>query len=886
MKLWRMGGKPVEQPQPETAAGALAPGEEALYLRLDAQARVLELSPALQRQLPVLPELSLLSAYLAQPVVWLREVPARWPTQVPALLFKGLAGCRLSMPGWLCQEGEHWLLCLFDTSEQHQRLEDAERRQQLFSQTWQYAERLADSRDPEVARLLAEWLDELLVRLQVPWLAVALPQGGRWQVYQHARMPGIAGPPWNERELQKLLGDSVTEAGLWRVPYREQGQVVAWLLADGSGPARRLSFMRDEHWSQLFALLAAPLLHGVRAHERAVQGERSAVLQQMLGSGWWEVSAQQRVSLAPHLLAQLGLTPEEDGALSLETWLAGVDPADRSEFRLRLDDALVHGRGFCQSLRLGAAGQSRWYRIQVEALGAGRGRHLFGFVLDINDSRQKENEAALARARLEGLVDSAPAIIYVQGYQDGALFMEFCSASLEAVLGWRFEDLQDASLATFLHPDDREVFFARTRTLLRDGVARCRYRIRDRNNRYHWMIDEARLLRDERGLPHEVVGLCLDVTEATEAAEQVRESEERYRVLVEDSPAMICRYRPDLTLTFANLPLIKSLGVETEAGQKLNLGQYLSDEQRQNMHERLAQLTPEQPVSSTELCMHLPGRAHAWWVWSDRGLFDAQGRLVEIQAVGRDNTEVHQARQQLYQSAKMATLGEMATGLAHEINQPLNVMRMALANMFKRLESDSLTPDYLREKLERVEAQVTRAAKIVDHVRIFGRRSDVEGTLFDPAKAVEGALSLVLEGLDKHSVELQVEVPVLPSVAGHGDRLEQVLINLLLNAQYVVVQRREQEPGFQPRIRVQGEVHGRGVRLCVEDNGGGIEPGMLERIFEPFVTTKPVGKGTGLGLSVSYGIITQMRGRLWACNTDEGASFVIELPAAEDVASA
>ena len=115
--------------------------------------------------------------------------------------------------------------------------------------------------------------------------------------------------------------------------------------------------------------------------------------------------------------------------------------------------------------------------------------------------------------------------------------------------------------------------------------------------------------------------------------------------------------------------------------------------------------------------------------------------------MGRDNTEVRRSQQQLTQSAKMATLGEMATGLAHEINQPLNVMHMAVVNVLKRLGNGDVQIDYLTEKLQRIDAQVQRAARVVDHMRVFGRRSEIEQQPFDPAQALEGTLSLLSEGL-------------------------------------------------------------------------------------------------------------------------------------------
>ncbi|MNQ99299.1 C4-dicarboxylate transport sensor protein DctB [compost metagenome] len=260
-------------------------------------------------------------------------------------------------------------------------------------------------------------------------------------------------------------------------------------------------------------------------------------------------------------------------------------------------------------------------------------------------------------------------------------------------------------------------------------------------------------------------------------------------------------------------------------------------------------------------------------------MFDAHGQLLEIQAVGRDNTEVRRAQQQLTQSAKMATLGEMATGLAHEINQPLNVMRMAIVNVLKRLSNGDAQIDYLTDKLNRIDAQVQRAARVVDHMRVFGRRSEIEEHPFNPAQAIEGTLSLLAEGMRGKGVDLRIsETGFEVLVRGHVDQLEQVLINLMVNARDALLGKREGSPDFKPWIAVYAERHEQSVRLWVEDNGGGIDHRLLERIFEPFFTTKPVGVGTGLGLSVSYGIVENMGGKLSVRNSTEGARFCIELP--------
>ena len=164
-------------------------------------------------------------------------------------------------------------------------------------------------------------------------------------------------------------------------------------------------------------------------------------------------------------------------------------------------------------------------------------------------------------------------------------------------------------------------------------------------------------------------------------------------------------------------------------------------------------------------------------------------------------------------------------------------------------------------------------------MRVFGRRSEIEQHLFNPAVAVEGTLSLLSEGLRGKGVEVRCEgLQSLTQVRGHVDQLEQVLINLVVNARDALLSKRETDRDFQPWIALGLQPDHDAVQLWVQDNAGGIDPRLLERIFEPFFTTKPIGVGTGLGLSVSYGIIDNMGGRLSVSNTEHGARFCVTLP--------
>ena len=262
--------------------------------------------------------------------------------------------------------------------------------------------------------------------------------------------------------------------------------------------------------------------------------------------------------------------------------------------------------------------------------------------------------------------------------------------------------------------------------------------------------------------------------------------------------------------------------------------------------------------------------------WNHSYVTDKDGNIRGCLSAGEDITDRRQMQDQLVQSSKMATLGEMATGVAHELNQPLNVMRMAVSNIQRKLKNNTAEPQYLISKLDKVEKQIERATAIIDHMRIFGRKPGSEPQVLDPAKMIQGTLGLIGEQLRLSSIDVTVDAAAAcRPFMGHQVQIEQVLLNLLANARDVL----QDKTNGNKRIGISLADGKDGIRIDVEDTGGGIASDELPRIFEPFYTTKEVGMGTGLGLSISYGIITDMGGTIKAKNTADGARFTIILPA-------
>lgn len=265
---------------------------------------------------------------------------------------------------------------------------------------------------------------------------------------------------------------------------------------------------------------------------------------------------------------------------------------------------------------------------------------------------------------------------------------------------------------------------------------------------------------------------------------------------------------------------------------------------------------------------------------------DARGTVVQLLGSARDITERKQLQEELVQASKLATLGTLAAGMAHEMSQPLNVIRIWAENALGRLREGALDPERLEKVLLLVSEQTERMGRIIDHMRTFSRRDDNGSEVFDPAACVGKAVDLVRHqyALENVAVELAVDADVA-AVRGRPLQLEQVVVNLLSNARDAIVECRTRDGHGSPgRIDVAVRAAAEGVAISVTDDGGGIPEHVLPRIFDPFFTTKEVGKGTGLGLSIGYGIIDAMRGRIEASNVQHpdggrGVRFTIALPA-------
>jgi len=280
--------------------------------------------------------------------------------------------------------------------------------------------------------------------------------------------------------------------------------------------------------------------------------------------------------------------------------------------------------------------------------------------------------------------------------------------------------------------------------------------------------------------------------------------------------------------------------------------------------------------------------------WALDGVFTGfRGTCTDITAEIEARRNSREVEAKLAQSAKLATLGEMAAGLVHELNQPLNVIRVTADDTMMAIEAGAGAADEVRDAIGTVRTQTSRMAGIIHNMRIFSRDGYGRRETFDVRAAVTDALGMVRADLVKSGIKVETTVVGKGHLVwGQQLRLEQVLLNLLSNAGDQIRARQAGDPARRLgqsagniSIAVSRPEGADTVTIAVSDDGGGIAAEHLPRIFDPFFTTKGPGQGTGLGLSISYGIVASMGGELSARNVDDGARFEIVLPAHGDAAA-
>jgi len=625
-----------------------------------------------------------------------------------------------------------------------------------------------------------------------------------------------------------------------------------------------------------------------RIEERLKIQEQQLLEAQRIGhiGHWsWDVETD-RFECSEEIYRLYGTDP--DGLISWELVTGAIHEDERAWAKQNRETAMAEKRGYDFAFRIRRTdGELRFVEGRTTPVfdAAGELAGFFGITQDITERKRIEQALSESNARLQAILDYAPTKMHIKDTDGGYILINRQSEKLfgvtdEEARGKTSKEIFSDRVASSLMGHDQRV--------LETGQAieaEEEWRIEDK---IHTYLTVKFPIYDPTGEISGTGAVGTDITELKQAELALAASERLHRTVISTAAEGYWQIDRSERATEVNDAMCRILGYDRQEIIGRTTFEFLGEEDREILSSQLA-IAPTTEQRRYEIVLKaksgeaVPARIAA------TSLFDDDGEYAGAFAFITDLTEERRAQAQLFQAAKLATLGDMATGIAHELNQPLNVIRMAADSTVERVEDGPVDAEYLVVKLKRISAQTERAAEIIDRMHVFGSATDGESKLLDPRTVVENAIGLIGGQLRDHDIAVDVEMPAhCQKVPGHDGLLQQTLLNVLTNSHDAIEERAralDGKEGASPQerisVRVEDDLSLRMVRIIVDDTGGGIPEGVIGRIFEPFFTTKEVGKGTGLGLSSSYGVVSELGGTMEASNIDGGTRIAIALPAAE-----
>ncbi len=485
-------------------------------------------------------------------------------------------------------------------------------------------------------------------------------------------------------------------------------------------------------------------------------------------------------------------------------------------------------------------------------------------------SQQKPAEAERAglaaevenqRRRLKDIVANVPGVVWeAWGEPDAATQrIDFVSDHVETMLGYSIEEWLGTPnfWLSIVHEEDKEragrEAVARFKSA-RGGTSEFRWVARD--GRVLWVEARSTVVTDEDGKPMGMRGVTMDITDRKRAEEALKESEERYRDMVENAHDIIYTHDLKGNVTSVNAAVEPITGYTREEALRMNVAQTIAPEHHELARQSVARKLAGEKVTAYDLEI-IAKDGHRIAVEVNMALIFQNGVPIGLQGIARDVTARKKLETQLRQAQRMEAIGLLAGGIAHDFNNLCSIIIGYSELGMHRTQAE----DPLRNNLKEIRRAGERAATLTRQLLAFGRNGE--------------------------DVELRTVLnPVLGSVRADPGQVEQVLMNLAINARDAMPEGGtltiETDNVFLPEEFVEqpfAVTPGPYVKVIVSDTGTGMDERTEARIFEPFFTTKEPGKGTGLGLSTVYGIIKQSEGYILVnSEVGLGTSFQIYLP--------
>lgn len=600
------------------------------------------------------------------------------------------------------------------------------------------------------------------------------------------------------------------------------------------------------------------------------------------GLGTWELFPQTGVvHFSDEWLAMLGLRREEV-LDSVTTWERLVHPEDRELVNVMVGKCIRGEIESYQGIQRLRHADGSWISVQpfgqvVERDANGLATRFMAVTLDVTQSKLAESLLVEQNQLLEKMKERLELAVRAGKYGVWDWSLKTNELVWDALMYEIFEvdpmgfESDYPSFQSYLHPEDaprvRDQLDYTFRT--RAPEFQSEFRIVTPKGNVKIVAALASCFYDQSGEIDRLVGNNWDVTErrnAEAALAEARVEAERFFTMSLDP---LCVADFDGNFRRVNPALLDVLGyTEREIREKRAI-EFVHPDDLEASKVQLRKLLAGVPTNQFENRVKAKDGRYRTLSWVATP--DMEAKVVFC--AFRDITGVRENELKLLQSARMATLGEMAGGIAHEVNNPLAIIHGRAQQILRALDCGPIDVEKLKLDIGKIESTAERIAKIVKGLRTFSRDSKGDPLMCESVQGmVHEVLDLARERFKNHEIDLQVSIKDEVHVLCRSQQFGQVLLNLVNNAHDAVVNLPEKW------VRIEVKRAGNAARISVVDSGNGIAPQVAMKMMNPFFTTKDVGKGTGLGLSISKGIAEDHGGRLVYDSTASHTTFVFELP--------
>jgi len=454
-------------------------------------------------------------------------------------------------------------------------------------------------------------------------------------------------------------------------------------------------------------------------------------------------------------------------------------------------------------------------------------------------------------------------------YLDNEGRITYISPVIETITGFRRGDMTGLMFSDFIHPDDVEAFSETILSPKGQPEEPIEMSVLDKNGHPH----RVRISRRLQTLDDEVtgvIGVLVDITSHMEIEEALKESEQKLRTLFLNSlDAIFIADGHGRFLDF-NSAATRLFGYDDIELATMRLEQLFHRPEDWEQFDE--DIRKDGSVTDYEVVLKKKDGSMVMCVESVSTVLDGEGNVAGYEGIIRDITDKKRLEEQLLQAEKLSSLGEILSGVAHELNNPMTSIIGNVDLLFKKT-----IPDYMEKKLNIIRKESVRSGKIVQNLLKFARKTGAVSKPTDLNELLKDTVSLRIYNLKMDNVSLDMRLDEeLPLIMVDPGQIQQVFMNIINNSHDIL---KKQGGG---NITISTSFTDDLVTVTVADDGPGMTDSIKKRVFDPFFTTKEPGRGTGLGMSVSYGIITSHRGDLRVESEEgKGVTFTIELPRGE-----